>query len=276
MAANNMPAATVLAPWPPASPDGGLDDALARCGVITEACRYVPGALRVRSGVPQQTPLFRSGAFWIQDEASQLVPALFGSEVGPTSADVCAAPGGKSLGLAARTPPGGWVVAIDRQPHRLRRVVENAARVGARSIAVLAADMTRSAPLSMLCDDVLVDAPCSGTGTLRRHPEIRWRLRPDDLPMLAARQRAILHRAAELVRPGGRLAYAVCSLEPEEGDSVLASFLETHRDFTPVDPRAALTKAAGALVGADGALRTSPADGELDGFFAVLLTRRAH
>jgi 16S rRNA (cytosine967-C5)-methyltransferase len=266
MAANNEPAPTVLAPWP--SEAATLADTLARDGVATEPCAYASGALRVTAGVPQRTAAFAEGRFWIQDEAGQLVLEMLGRRVGPWSVDTCAAPGGKSIGLAARTPAGGVVVAIDRHTHRLRRVIENAARMRTRAILVLAADMTRPAPLARTFDDVLVDAPCSGTGTLRRHPEIRWRLRPEDLPDLASRQGAILARAAALVRPGGRLVYAVCSLEPEEGDAVVASFLASHGDFERADPR-------GALVGSDLALRTSPADG-LDGFFAVVLTRRRH
>ncbi|HEX4824994.1 MAG TPA: 16S rRNA (cytosine(967)-C(5))-methyltransferase RsmB [Candidatus Polarisedimenticolaceae bacterium] len=254
LAADNEPAATTLAPRGP-----GLAEALAREGVVTEPCAEVPGALRVTSGVPQQTEAFRAGAFWMQDEASQRVVRLFGDRVGPRVADVCAAPGGKSLGLAARLAKGGVVVALDRHAHRLRRVVANAGRVGVTSIVTVAADMTREAPLAGTFDDVLVDAPCSGTGTLRRHPEIRWRLRPDDLPVLAARQRKILASAAALVRPGGRLGYAVCSLEPEEGEEVVASFLDAHPAFSRTGE----------------ILRTSPAHAPQDGFYAVLLTRRS-
>jgi 16S rRNA (cytosine967-C5)-methyltransferase len=122
---------------------------------------------------------------------------------------------------------------------------------------------------------VLVDAPCSGTGTLRRHPEIRWRLTPDDLRVTADRQRRILGATADLVRAGGRLVYSVCSIEPEEGEQIVAGFLAGRPDFSRVDPRPALPEVAAVLVGDDLAVRTSPLDDGMDGFYAVLLTRAA-
>jgi 16S rRNA (cytosine967-C5)-methyltransferase len=178
------------------------------------------------------------------------------------------------LSLAARTAPGGRVVAVDRHAKRLLRVLDNVRRTGVEGVRVVAADMTKPAPFARPFDDVLVDAPCSGTGTLRRHPEIRWRLRPEDLPDLATRQRRLLDVAATLVRPGGRLVYSVCSLEPEEGDDVVASFLAEHAEFVRADPRPALSASARKRVGADLALRTTPADSEMDGFYAALLKKR--
>jgi len=258
--ADNEPAATVLAPWPRSCSAAELAAALEGEGVVTEPCRFVPAALRVTSGVPQSTRAFRDGWFWIQDEASQLVVTLFGETAGPAVADLCAAPGGKTLALAARLLPGGRIVAVDRRLARLARLRANLARVGAGGVDLLAADLTRTPPLAGAFDDVLLDAPCSGTGTLRRHPEIRWRLAPDDIPALAARQQRLLESAATLVAPGGRLVYAVCSLEPEEGAGVVSAFLESHPEF---DPKGA-------------ALSTSPLDDGLDGFFAVRLLRRAN
>jgi 16S rRNA (cytosine967-C5)-methyltransferase len=157
----------------------------------------------------------------------------------------------------------------------MKRLVQNVARLGASGVVALAADMARPAPLGIACDDVLVDAPCSGTGTLRRHPEIRWRLAPEDLAGLALRQTTILAHAAKLVRPGGRLVYSVCSMEPEEGADVVAGFLAARLDFERADPRENLSEPARRLVGDDLALRTSPADFGMDGFFAALLTRRS-
>jgi 16S rRNA (cytosine967-C5)-methyltransferase len=177
--------------------------------------------------------------------------------------------------LAARTAEGGLVVAADRQTRRLLRLLHNVERVGVKNVVVLACDMSKRAPLLGRFDDVLVDAPCSGTGTLRRHPEIRWRLQPDDLPVHAGRQRRILGAAADLVRPGGRLVYSVCSIEPEEGEAVVAAFVAERPEFTRADPRSGLSIAAGRKVGDDLAVRTSPLDDGMDGFFAVLLTRRA-
>jgi len=275
LAANNEPAATVLAPWPAGSTGASLAEALAADGVLVEACRFVPGALRVVSGVPQRARCFRQGAFWIQDEASQLAVALFSTAVGPRVLDACAAPGGKALALAARTVAGGLVVAVDRSPRRLARLTQNVERLRAENVVAVACDMSRPAPIVGSFDDVLVDAPCSGTGTLRRHPEIRWRLMQDALPVLGARQRQILSASAGFVRPGGRLVYSVCSIEPEEGEDVVAAFLADRPEFTRADPRGGLNAAAGTKVGDDLAVRTSPLDDGMDGFFAVLLTRRS-
>jgi 16S rRNA (cytosine967-C5)-methyltransferase len=274
LAANNAPAATVLATWPPAGSPEALRAALAGGGVEVEPCRFVPEALRVVSGVPQRTPAFRDGAFWIQDEASQLAVRLFDGSVGPMTLDACAAPGGKALALASRSVPGGLVVAADRNVSRLARLTQNLARLHAGNVAVVTADMSSGGPLRGPFDDVLVDAPCSGTGTLRRHPEIRWRLAASDLGVLEERQRRILDATARLVRPGGRLVYSVCSIEPEEGDAVIAAFLDDHPEFAPADPRGHLPGPARDKVSDDLALRTSPLDDGMDGFFAALLTRR--
>jgi 16S rRNA (cytosine967-C5)-methyltransferase len=275
LAANNEPAATALAPWPAAGSSSTLAERLAADGVEVEPCRFVPDALRVVSGVPQRTEPFRAGAFWIQDEASQLAVSLFGAAVGPLVLDACAAPGGKTLALAARTREGGLVVAADRHARRLSRLTQNVRRLRAENIVTVACDMSKPAPMTRPFDEVLVDAPCSGTGTLRRHPEIRWRLTPDALPVLAKRQREILSGAADLVRPGGRLVYSVCSVEPEEGEDVIEAFLADRPEFTREDPRRSLEVGARSKVGDDFALRTSPLDDGMDGFFAALLTRRS-
>ena len=273
--ADNQPASTVLAPSPGTGSSADLAATLAREGVSVEPCRFVPSALRVVAGVPQRTSAFREGAFWIQDEASQLTVAMLGPAIGPRVADLCAAPGGKTLGLAARVAGGGIVVAADRSLGRLKRAASAFVRVRAEGVACVVADLTRF-PGTLAggeFDDVLVDAPCSGTGTFRRHPEIRWRLAAADLAALALRQSSLLDAAASLVAPGGRIVYSVCSMEPEEGEQVVASFLARHPAFCRIDPRAFLTGPARSLVGADDALRTSPLDDGLDGFFAVVLTR---
>jgi 16S rRNA (cytosine967-C5)-methyltransferase len=275
LAANNLPAPTVLSPWPAAGTPAVLAQALGAAGVPVAPCRFVPSALRVVSGLPQRSQSFRDGAFWIQDEASQLAVSLFGPAVGPRVLDACAAPGSKTLGLAARTVRGGLVVAADRHSKRLLRLIQNVQRIGAGNVLTLVADMSKRAPLTGTFDDVLVDAPCSGTGTLRRHPEIRWRLTPEDLRVTSDRQSRIVGAVADLVRPGGRMVYSVCSIEPEEGENVVDSFLAERRDYARADPRPGLSTEAGALVGDDLAVRTSPLDDGMDGFYAALLTRRA-
>jgi 16S rRNA (cytosine967-C5)-methyltransferase len=164
------------------------------------------------------------------------------------------------------------VLAADRHLGRLRRLQGNAVRVGADHVLALNADMAREPVLPRgSFEQVLVDAPCSGTGTLRRHPEIRWRLEPSDLKRLARRQRQLLETAAALVVPGGEVVYSVCSLEPEEGEEVVDAFLRSRPEFRLVDPREALPPRARDLVDGRGILRTSPAAGGLDGFFAARL-----
>lgn len=275
LAANNRPAAAVLRPNLHRTDPEDLARRLAAEGVTTEPCRFVPDALRVREGSPHRMQAFRDGLFSVQDEASQLIPMLFGPlGASPRVADVCAAPGGKTLQLAQALPDGGWILACDLHPGRLRRMQDNLRRVGAAEVALLAADMSASSPVLQTFDHVLVDAPCTGTGTLRRHPEIRWRLGPDDPGRLATLQSELIGKAASLLAPGGKLVYAVCSLEPEEGEKVLEGFLEAHPDFAVADPREHLPESARSLVDGSLTLRTSPAAGELDGFFGVLLGRR--
>ena len=272
---NNRPAPTVLRPDLRRTTPRELQDRLSADGVRTEACATVREALRVTAGSLRRARAFRDGLAWVQDEASQLVPSLFGRVLRPRVADLCAAPGTKTLCLRESLPLGGVIVASDLHPGRLRRLQENAARFDASEILAVAADMsTGRPPLVGPFDHVLIDAPCSGTGTLRRHPEIRWRLGPDDLRDLADRQGRILETGASMVGPGGTVLYAVCSVEPEEGEQVVTALLDRHREFDVVDARERVPFPARRQVGEDGALRTSPANG-MDGFFAILLRRRS-
>jgi 16S rRNA (cytosine967-C5)-methyltransferase len=274
LAGDNRPAPTVLRPDLKRATPRELQARLAAEGVRTERCMRVPEALRVVSGPLRRSRVLREGRAWVQDEASQLVTDLFGRVLRPRVLDLCAAPGIKTLRLRESLPLPGAIVAVDRNPRRLRKLLENVARVGATEILVVAADAAAdTAPLRGPFDHVLVDAPCSGTGTLRRHPEIRWRLRPEDLPALAERQLRILETAARLVASGGSVLYSVCSLEPEEGEQVVAAFLERHSEFDVVDGRERVGAPARGLIAEDGALRTSPVDA-MDGFFGVVLARR--
>lgn len=271
---DNRPAATVLRPDLKRATPRELQARLAAEGVRTERCALVREALRVVAGPFRRTRAFREGRFWVQDEASQLVTDLLGRVLRLRVLDLCAAPGIKTLRLRESLPVGGTIVAVDLDPRRLRRLLQNVARVGATEIFAVAADASASlVPLRGPFDHVLVDAPCSGTGTLRRHPEIRWRLRQRDLRSLAERQLRILETAGTLVGSGGTVLYSVCSLEPEEGEDVVAAFLARHPDFDVVDGRERVGPPARGRVAEDGALRTSPAD-DMDGFFGVVLTRR--
>ena len=203
----------------------------------------------------------------MQDPGASLVTDYAAIEPGSIAADLCAAPGGKSLELSRRA---SLVVASDISFGRLGRVVENARRVDARGILPLVAD-ARFPALRPL-DAVLVDVPCTGTGTFRRHPDARWRLKPSDLAVMGALQRAIIRSAATLVRPGGLLVYSTCSLEPEENDAQVESFLADHPDFALEPPPEGAVPAAALDAGR---LRVLPQRHGTDGAFAARLRRSA-
>ncbi len=174
----------------------------------------------------------------MQDEASQLVAHVLGARAGERVLDVCAAPGSKTTHVAALACDEAKIAAGDLYEHRLRLVNEACARLGVRSVSAVVLDAEDALPFADgAFDRVLVDAPCTGTGTLRHNPEIRWRLAPTDIAELAARQRKILAEAARTVRRGGRLVYSTCSVEREENEAVVADFLADTRRLQ-ASPRA--------------------------------------
>jgi len=224
----------------------------------------VPGAWEVVRGRP--APLAAFGLLHVQDKGSQLV-ALLASRPG-RALDACAAPGGKSLLLSDRAGSDGLVVASDVSPRRLRALVDARQRWGASRLEVVVAD-ARTPPFRGGFDSVLLDAPCSGLGTLGRHPDIRWRARPDDPSRHAGKQRILLESAATLVRRGGRLVYSTCSIEDEETTGVIGPFLERHDDFEPEAlPDWVLPWESSGFV------RMSPARERGDAFFVAVLARR--
>jgi 16S rRNA (cytosine967-C5)-methyltransferase len=242
-------------------------------GVSVSAGRFAPDALVVEAGNPFRAPIPPEW-FVVQDEASQLIPLLAGPNPGPRVLDTCAAPGGKTTALAAAATPGGRVIACDVRERRmalLRRTVEQA-RAG--NVLMIQADLMAPLPFRSLFDCVVVDAPCSGLGILRRDPDIRWRRREDDLPTLAAQQLQMLRHAAGVVAPGGRLVYATCSSEPEENEAVAGSFQALTPGFAPVDASRVHPHISSALVDRQGHLRTSPDLHGLDAFFGAVFERR--
>ncbi len=233
------------------------------------------GSLRTRRGGDVAAwPTFETGGWWIQDAAAAVPARLLDVKPGEAVLDLCAAPGGKTLQLAATGAP---VTALDRSEPRLRRLRANLERTGLTAEVVVAdaeawADDRRF-------DAVLLDAPCTATGTLRRNPEVLYALGPSEIAKLADVQHRLLDAAAARVRPGGRLVYCVCSLEREEGETQVLAFLHRHPDFrlTPAHPEA-VGAPREALMG-DGWLRLLPGQwpelGGLDGFFAARLERIA-
>jgi 16S rRNA (cytosine967-C5)-methyltransferase len=226
-------------------------------------------------------PGFAEGAWWVQDAAAALPARLFGDVRGLRIADLCAAPGGKTAQLAYA---GAHVTAVDRSPARLSRLKENLTRLSL-DVECVAADALEWQPQSSSAepfDAVLLDAPCSSTGTIRRHPDVPWRRSEADLAQLTSLQQRLIDRAAALTKPGGVLVYCVCSLEPEEGMAQVESLLARDAGLArkPIGPHE--LAGHGEFISADGDLRTLPlhlpdADarwGGLDGFYAARLLRR--
>lgn len=251
-------------------------DVLARLragGVEVQPSEIAPGAWRVVAGTGGAAlrALALEGLIYTQDEASQLGAHVLGAQPGERVLDVCAAPGSKTTHIAGLAQDRAFVVAGDLYAHRLRVVVDSAARQELTSVRVVALDAERALPFAdATFERVLVDAPCTGTGTLRHNPEIRWRLTPADIAELAVRQQRILTNAARLVRPGGRLVYSTCSVEPEENEEVVAAFLAGHDDFKP-----AQFAAPASLLTAAGAARTWPHKGGTDGFYVAAFRRQS-
>jgi len=240
------------------------------------ACRYAPdGIILGRKGDAGQDSTFLSGQISIQDEASQLVVHLLDPQPGDRILDTCSAPGTKTAAIAERLNGEGHVLALYRHPRRLQLVARGIRRLEIGGVATLERDATKS--LSDLAADgpfdrILVDAPCSGLGALRRNPDARWRVRPDDLESLSKVQRALLESAADVLRPGGSLVYSTCTITKEENESVIQGFMATRpgwqiatKESAPVEIRELIDDA--------GYLRLLPHLHDMDGFFAVRLIR---
>jgi 16S rRNA (cytosine967-C5)-methyltransferase len=230
---------------------------------------YSPVGLRLASpGAVDALVGYEEGLFQVQDEAAQLVALFAAVPDGARVLDACAAPGGKACHLAERHR----VLAVDLYPAKLERIRAEARRLGLEDrVEVLAHDATEPFPADIgPVDAVLLDAPCTGLGTLRRHPELRWRRTEPDVPRLATLQRRILERCQEQVPPGGTLTYSVCSTEPEEGQDQIDLFLRSHPDFTAESPTVAERLG---WPRSQGFLRTLPGPEGMDGFFSARLRR---
>jgi 16S rRNA (cytosine967-C5)-methyltransferase len=235
------------------------------------------GSVRLTAhGTVTGLPGFAEGVWWVQDAAAALPVRLLGDVAGRRVADLCAAPGGKAAQLAAA---GAEVTAVDRSPARLARLAENLKRLSL-SAELVCADAAEwdAAPF----DAVLVDAPCSSTGTIRRHPDVPWLKQPADIEKLAALQHRLIERAAALTRPGGTLVYCTCSLQPEEGEAIVNGLLAYQESVRRVPVEAGELNGRSEFVTEDGDLRTLPCHlpdpdprrAGLDGFYAARLVKR--
>ena len=247
---------------------------LAEHGIVTRPGTFAPAALIVEAG----NPLKRGQDvlpewFVIQDEASQLVTLLAGPKPGSLLLDACASPGGKATAFASAVGTGGRVIACDVRARRMTLLRKTVERTRAENVSLVRADVLQALPFRAFFDAVVVDAPCSGLGTLRRDPDIRWRRLEGDLPALASAQLRMLANAADRVARGGRLVYATCSTEPEENEHVAEQFLGETAGFRAVDARTVHPDLSPALVDARGHFRTTPNRHGLEAFFGAIFER---
>ena len=253
---------------------------LEKTGMRITQGMLLKSAFSVSGGSPARTQAFRAGNISIQDEASQVVPLLLGVHAGHRVLDVCAAPGGKTPALIRAAGSKGLVIASDRYAHRLRAMRAQFERLGLAGTHLVELDATQPLPFRDEFDRILVDAPCSGTGTLARHPEIRWRLEADQLAEFHSLQCQLLRTALAQLAPGGRLIYSTCSIEPEENENVVEEVLRHAKSIRRVaageaaqilTPHLAPGIQVRDLFAGEGYFRTSPGVWHTDGFFAAIL-----
>jgi len=226
--------------------------------------------------------------FTVQDEASQLIPFILDPQPGEKVLDACAAPGGKATHIAELMADTGEVMALDIRPQGVKRIEDNAKRLGLKSVKAMASDA--AAPLKIppyppltkggwgdlvkeQFDRILLDAPCSGTGVLRRHPEGKWQKREEDIAELAKRQKALIENSSNYLKPGGVMVYSVCSVMKEEGEGVIAPFLERHPEFILESAAPKIGAAGAALICDRGFFRVYSHTHGMDGFFAARLKK---
>lgn len=258
----------------------GRDDViaeLAKAPIQCEPTPYAPLGIRVRKKPAlQNMPLFKDGAIEVQDEGSQLLSQLVGAKRGEMVVDFCAGAGGKTLSLGAAMRNTGRLYAFDVSDKRLAKLKPRLARSGLSNVHPVVIAHENDAKVKRLAgkiDRVLVDAPCSGLGTLRRNPDIKWRQTPQAVTELNEKQLSILNGAARLVKPGGRLVYATCSILDEENEAIVAQFLASRDDFALVPMKDVLAEQKIPLE-MDDYLKLLPTRHQTDGFFAAVLERK--
>jgi len=250
---------------------------LANAPILGEPTRYAPLGVRImKKPALQNLPLFKNGSIEVQDEGSQLLSQVVGAKRGEMVVDFCAGAGGKTLSLGAAMRNTGRLYAFDVSEKRLAKLKPRLARSGLSNVHPVLIAHENDAKIKRLAgkiDRVLVDAPCSGLGTLRRNPDVKWRQTPEALVELNAKQIAILSGAARLVKPGGRLVYATCSLLDEENEEIVSQFIAAHQDFVLVQMKAVLAEQKIELEMQD-YLKLIPHVHHTDGFFAAVLERK--
>lgn len=247
-----------------------VETALQTAGVKAQRLPGLPQALRLEStGAIVELPGFQAGWWMVQDSSAQLVGHLVAPQPGEVVIDACAAPGGKSVHLAELMADQGTVWACDRSAARLKKLQENAKRLGMQSIQVWAGDSRQLPDTIPLADRLLLDAPCSGLGTLHRHADARWRQTPTSVAELAALQLQLLTQAATHLKPGGSLVYSTCTLHPLENEGVVQQFLTQHPQWQ-IDPPP-LDSPTATFAASEGWVKVWPHRHQMDGFFMVKL-----
>jgi len=246
-------------------------------GLAAEPCRYSPIGIRL-SGKPSisRHPLFLDGSFEVQDEGSQLLGFVLQPKRGEMVADFCAGAGGKTLLLGALMRSQGRLYAFDVAEKRLAKLKPRLARSGLSNVHPVRIESENDIKIKRLAgklDRVLVDAPCSGLGTLRRNPDLKWRQTPESVAELTIKQTAILHAASALVKKGGRLVYATCSLLDAENETVVSQFLAKHPEFVALSAEEVLNK-QDIRIECGERLRLLPHRHGTDGFFAAVMERQ--
>lgn len=269
--ANNAPAPAAFRVNTLRADGDALINKLRDAGAAIKPSSIAVGGWRVEgSAGALLRDLASEGLIYLQDEASQLVAQVLGACEGERVLDVCAAPGSKTTHIAAISDDRALVVAGDLYEHRLRVIRDSCERLGAQSVRLVCFDAEAGLPFADgTFDRVLVDAPCTGTGTLRHNPEIRWRLTPANIAELASVQGRILKEASRVVRRGGRLVYSTCSVEKEENEETVAAFLKSRTEFKQIES----APAPASLLLPTGAARTWPHRNDVDGFFVATLER---
>jgi 16S rRNA (cytosine967-C5)-methyltransferase len=272
---NNLPAPLVIRTNSFKTKREDLKASLEAEGVTAVETKYSPVGMEIVSGPGiQELSSFQDGWFMVQDEAAQLISMMLSPQTGETVLDACAAPGGKATHLAEIMKDRGTLIALESDPKRIERISENSVRLGTSILVPTWGDAARYYNEEGF-DRVLIDAPCSGLGVLRRHPDGRWNKNEGTIKERALLQSMILDNCAKLLRPGGVLVYATCTTEPEENEDVISGFFsETGKAFMIDDPRPYLPEQAYPLVDEKGFFHAYPQAPEMDGFFGVRLVKR--
>jgi 16S rRNA (cytosine967-C5)-methyltransferase len=243
---------------------------LAEEKISAEPTPFSPDGVIVDRAFSYQDLAAIHGLFAVQDEASQMIGFLLAPQRGERVLDACAAPGGKTTHLAQIMQDEGEIIAVDKDPYRLKQLEENIQSLGIRSVKVMQADISELQGLGTF-DRVLLDAPCSSTGVIRRNPDVKYRHSRQGIAAFGKKQGELLHAVAPLLRKGGRLVYSVCSIEPEEGETVIQDFLKTSGEFRIIEADRKFI----ATFMKNGFFRTFPHRHAMDGFFGALLCKKA-